>query len=361
MVLAPGVRCKPDLPMLAFGRVTQRIFLVAALSLLACGGNPPAAPLHETPVAVVTTPAASLVMPDAPLPPVEDEPVSGSAPAPDPIPAWQSFATAPERSSIDRPQPAWARRTSVGLTLLTFDGKTVTGRVIVVAPPGLDATTCAVEVVWDVAAKYGIRLMAPPVISGPGGPEGTRGTWEFSSQITTYQAGVKAAAWVFCPLNNAHIDRPWGVTFSTGETVVAGPHAQEVYCKELRQQPVGHFDATIEGRATVDLGFACGALIRKRGRQLIDECRGDVLVSLDALPGVTAVVDPEGTPLRIDELQAWMSQSSRCDSVKLIGNPKIGAGAAKGYAMMRKRAGTRLVSATSSDGMIRHFHPPDDF
>jgi hypothetical protein len=280
-------------------------------------------------------------------------------PALAPVPAWQAFATPPVRSTLDRPQPPWTANTSVGLTLDTFDDRTLSGKVVLVAAPGLDASTCAVEIIWDAAGKEGARLVAPPVvIQDPGGQRrGTRGTWQFTTPVMTSRPAVRANAYVFCPLNNAHVDRPWGVTFSTGDTVVAGPRARKVYCSQLKVDNARSIEPKIQERRTVDLSFGCGVLVRRRGRTLVDECRGDVLVALDSLgSGVEAEgVEPAGTPLALEELRSWMAGSTECDRVHLIADPKFGAKGNAAFAGLVRKLGKRLVRATSRDNRIpRH-------
>ena len=273
------------------------------------------------------------------------------------VPAWQSFAVGP----ANLPSAPWAARTVVGLTLHTFDGTQLTGTVNLHGAPGLDGTTCAVEILWDVGAKQGARLTALPVIA-PTATAATIARWRFTVSLPTPRAAVSASAYVFCPLNNAHVDRPWGVSFSTGETSIGGPDARAAYCKRGEPPDKPYIDKTIEGHTTFQLSFSCGALIRLRGRQIIDECRGDVLVGLDAL-AADAVADriaPAGTPLSTEELDGWLQHRSSCATLSLRSDKKFARGSNAVFAAFLQRAGDRLAHASSHDGRI-HRHPPRDF
>jgi len=280
-----------------------------------------------------------------------------------PVPAWQAFAVPPARSSLERPPPPWINHTSVGLTLQAFDDRVLTGAVVLVAAPGLDANTCAVEIIWDLASKQGARLVAPPVIgANVGGQPGTRATWQFTTPVAGSLPAVRAVAYVFCPLNNAHIDRPWGVTFSTGDTVIGGPRAGKAYCSLPAREAQRAIESKIRDRRMVELTFACGALIRRRGHALIDACRGDVLIVLDDLgPGlVMEPIVPEGTPLTIDELSSWLSGSPQCDRVRLTfeakAGGKFGAKANSVFAGFLRKAGKRLIQTSIRDHQIMR-HP----
>jgi hypothetical protein len=282
------------------------------------------------------------------------------------MPAWQSFATGPYsrmQSSgraawpADLPQPPWVEGTFVNLELTSFDGKLLTGNVHMWARPGLDPNTCAVEVVWDSNAKQGVRLGGLPDIKwNPGGP--TEITWKLSTPVKTSASVprpsvIEASTYVFCPFNNAHVDRPWGVHFNSIEMVVAGPDARTAYCKQVRRggERVSGW-TKLAGHHTFDLRFACGALVRLRGRELVDECRGDVLLSLDALGKGVDVggLQQAGVPLQDGELRGLVSHSSGCTTAYLRAEPKFGPAADRVFATFLKQAGARLEYAQSTDG-----------
>jgi len=313
-----------------------------------CGSQPTSSKTQPPPRVVEQAPVLA-------TPVVAAEPVAPPAPS-EPVAAWQSFAVGP----ANLPSAPWAARTVVGLTLHTFDGTQLTGTVNLHGAPGLDGTTCAVEILWDVGAKQGARLTALPVIA-PTITAATIATWRFTVALPKPRAAVSASAYVFCPLNNAHVDRPWGVSFSTGETSIGGPDARAAYCKRVESPDKPYIDKTIEGHTTFELSFGCGALIRLRGRQIIDECRGDVLVGLDAL-ATDAVADriaPAGTPVSTEELDGWLQRRGSCATLSLRSEKKFARGSNAVFAAFLQRAGDRLTHATSHDGRI-HRHPPRD-
>jgi len=254
----------------------------------------------------------------------------------------------------DLPQPPWVEGTFVNLELTSFDGKLLTGNVHMWARPGLDPNTCAVEVVWDTNAKQGVRLGGLPDIKwNPGGPNEV--TWNLSTPIATSprRSVIAASAFVFCPFNNAHVDRPWGVDFTSIEMLVGGPEARTAYCKQLRRGDAPAVSTKLAGHHTFDLRFACGALVRLRGRELVDECRGDVLLSLDALGTGVDVggLQQAGVPLQDEELRGMASRGGSCATAYLRAEPKFGAAADRAFATFLKQAGARLAYAQSRDGL----------
>ena len=285
-----------------------------------------------------------------------------------PVPAWQTFAVGPYakmtgtgRASwpVALPKPPWVDGATVGLTLDKFDGAEVSGTVQLWAPLGLDATTCAVEIIWDTNAKLGLRLGVPPVTLRPTGSRLTDNKWQFTAPVTTTLPVIQVSAFVFCPLNNAHIDRPWGVHFNAGQAIIGGPGAREAYCKVGKSTVNPTIDRKLEGHFTFELRFACGALIRLRGRDVIDECRGDVLLALDKLgAGVKpARVLAAGAPLDAEELRGVLEPERDCDSLALSSNVKLDRSVNAPFAAFIKRAGKRLVNAHSNDGRRRHHEP----
>ncbi len=342
---------------------TRSFFVIASVGI-GCSGAPPVTTARTEPLPVHAVAAALDPIPDAgaaaSAPPDAAE-VADAPPLPppgslDPVPAWQAFAVAPARSTMDRPHPPWADRTVIGIELEAFDGTRVTGKVVLVAAPGLDVTTCAVEVVWTGRRNQGARLVAPPVLVGNGGAPGVRAVWKFTTPAVASSTLVGATAFAFCPLNNAHVDRPWGVTFTTGETFVAGPRTRAAYCESLRPPTDRAIDSRIEGRRQFKLAFACGSLIRRRGRTIIDDCKGDVLLAFDALAAdLTAEVAAEGTPLTLEELRNWHGQGRWCGQIELNSSSTFGPGANQVFAAFIKRAGKRLVRAVHEDRRIHRF------
>jgi hypothetical protein len=269
--------------------------------------------------------------------------------------AWQSFATSPFRETFSGhtralwakgpPEPAWVADTFAGLSLASYDGKTLAGEVDLWAGAGLDVRKCAAEVVYDVRGKRGVRFERPTRIE-----DGRHALWTFHAEIDGAPPPVLAAtAFVFCPIDAAHVTPPWGATLMSIEMVIAGPHAKDTYCKQLGASDTALGIGSPAGKHTFDLGFACGVMPRVRGHDLVDDCHGDVLVSLDAL-GTTASAPATGGALTDEELRHFVAGSAECARVALSG---FGPHADAVWRAAVKRMGKRLLFAFSRDGMIQ--------
>lgn len=288
-------------------------------------------------------PRADAAVVDAAVAPIVDEAA----------PATLAFVVKPGRSlmghtraswPLDLPEMPWVANTFVNLSLDSYDGRSVVGSVEMYAAPGLDARTCTVEVLWDSHAKNGVQLRGAPAIENVDPRIGTHATWRFRARISGTPPAAKGTAFVFCPND---------VMFYSIEMVVAGPKTRVAYCKTplASKKPD---DGMIGRNKTFDLMFACGALIRIKGRDIVDECRGDTLLSLDALgPGVTASAPPAGAPITDEELRHWSAGGSWCSEVHLAATPSFTDAARAPFAAFAKRAGGRLVNAMTRDGMIQ--------
>lgn len=245
---------------------------------------------------------------------------------------------------LDLPEMPWVANTFVNMSLESYDGVSVVGTVEVYAAPGLDAKTCTPEVVWDSQRKRGVQLRDAPTIVEVDPSVGTRAMWRFRSPVDGAPPGVKATAFLFCPND---------VMFYSIEMIAPGPTMRDAYCKDLRRDPhrlAG--GAPTSSNHTFDLLFTCGTLVRLRGRELVDECRGDTLISLDALgTGITAHAPASGTPPTDEELRRYYGGSSVCAEVHLVGAPTFPDTAKPAFDAFAKRAGDRLHSAFSRDGM----------
>jgi hypothetical protein len=274
--------------------------------------------------------------------------------------AWQSFAPGPFRTQFsghiratwakDVPEPTWVADTFAGLALKSYDGKTLVGEVELWAAMGLDVKQCVAEVVYDVRGKRGIRTGRPSRIE-PGAPGGAHAFWAFTAEVEPSLPILSASAYVFCPIDAAHVNPPWGATFSTIESVMAGPKGKAQYCAKLGTPSVKLGVSELSGHQTYDVGFACGVLPRLRKRELVDECTGDVLFSLDALGAhTTASASPSGTPLDDEELRKYFGGSGECDRIQLSGFDKD---VERAWQAAVKRMGQRMLFGFSRDGMIQ--------
>ncbi len=245
---------------------------------------------------------------------------------------------------LDLPEMPWLKNTFTNMSLDSYDGAHVVGTVELFAAPGLDPRACTIEVLWGLQSKAGIQLAGSPTIEHPKDPSGAHAIWKFRAAIAGKPPVAEAIAFAFCPN---------GVTFSSIEVFSAGPKARDAYCK-IKIDPSRADDGMIGANQTFDLMFACGALIRLRGRDLVDECRGDTLLSLDALgPDVTASAPAAKTPMTDGEISQWRSGGSWCAQVHLAAKPSFPASARAPFAAFAKRAKGRLVNAFSRDGMIQ--------
>ncbi len=153
------------------------------------------------------------------------------------------------------------------------------------------------------------------------------------------------------PIDDAHEQPPWGATFTSLDTRIAGPNAKQTYCSKLAPPAGGAVHFHITGLHTFEAAFACGVLPRVHGRALVDECQDDVVLSLDALGKATAVHAPDaGAPLDEDELRSFVEGANACTSITLDGTFDDKADRAWQAAM--KRLGRRLVQAWTREGML---------
>ncbi len=286
-------------------------------------------------------------------PPRDATPLASDARAPivdEDSPASLTFIAKPGRTAmghtraswpIDLPEMPWVRDTFVIMSLDSFDGERVTGTVGLYASPGLDPEQCTVEVLWDSQKKQGVQLRGAPDLERIDDRFGMRAEWRFRSRVHGAPPAVKATAFVFCPND---------VMFYSIDMVVPGPAMRDTYCANLRRRPPLGVASRLVGQRTVDLVFACGVLVRQRGGDLVDECRGDVLVSLDAI-GATASAPAAGTSVTEEELRRWFGDDAECARITLTGPfPET---ARQPYADFVTRAGARLLDAFSRDGRIQ--------
>lgn len=269
-------------------------------------------------------------------------------------PATRAFVANPGRSlaghtraswPLDLPEMPWVANTFVNMALESFDGMRVTGTVDLYAAPGLDARQCTIEVLWSSQSKQGVQLRGAPAIENIDDRIGTHATWRFRAPISGAPPAVNATAYAFCPND---------VMFYSIEMVAPGPAMRDVYCKDLRRDPNRRADGNPVGKRTFDLAFACGALIRLRGRELVDECRGDALISLDTLgPDITADAPATGTPITDEELRRWYGGGAECARIGLASASTFPASAKQPFADFAERAGDRLLDTFSRDGMIQ--------
>jgi hypothetical protein len=307
--------------------------------LAACSSR--SAPAERTPVASAPRDAARGSI-DAPVPTVDED-----------APPTLAFIAKPGRSlmghtraswPLDIPEMPWVRNTFANLSLDSFDGERVTGAIDMYAAPGLDAKQCTVEVLWDSQKKQGVQLRGAPSIEPIDDRIGSRAQWRFRARVDGAPPAVRATAYVFCPND---------VMFYSIEMVAPGPNIRDVFCKDLRRDKNRQPGGTLVGNRTFDLAFACGVLVRQRGRDLVDECRGDVLVSLDSI-GATGTAPVSGTSVTDEELRRWYGGGSECVRIQLSGSPTFPESARLPYADFVKRAGDRLLDTYTRDGMI---HP----
>ncbi len=274
--------------------------------------------------------------------------------------AWQAFEVGPFRTSKCRgrscwaagvAEPSWIEPTFANLSFAPFDGKTLAGEVEMWAAPGFDPHDCALEVIWDDGAKRGVRVPAPDRITHAQGT--TNVVWAFSTPVGDLPI-AHATGFVFCPIDAAHRDPPWGVAFDTIEMVAPGPGAKAEVCRQLRAERSPMIDTDLPGHKTFDLSFACGSLIRLAGRDLVDDCTGAVLLSLDALGAdVTAGAPAAGAPPGDEELRAFVGGGGTCGRVGLAAPHRFAAGTRAPFEAFVRAAGPRLVGAWSRDGMIQ--------
>jgi hypothetical protein len=275
--------------------------------------------------------------------------------------AWQAFAVGPFSESrtgniraswaANRPKPSWVEATFADLGITQFDGTSLRGELSMWVGNGLDPRDCAAEVVWDDREHLGIRLSAPPELERARGAL-AHAVWYFRVDLNPSRPIVAAHAFVFCPVDAAHREPPWGVDFSTIDAVAAGRGAHELFCSELRRYPSPSVSTDIAGHHTFDLQFACGSLPRVRGRELVDECRGDVLLSLDDLgTNVIAGVPAVGAPLQDGELRSFIAGDTICSRMGLAAKPSFGAAAQTAFKAFVERAGPRLEIAGTRDGI----------
>lgn len=290
-------------------------------------------------------PRADAAVVDAAAAPIVDEAA----------PAKLAFVVKPGRSLVghtraswplDLPEMPWVANTFVNMSLDSYDGRAVVGTVEMYAAPGLDARTCTVEVLWNTHAKNGVQLRGAPAIKNLDPHVGTHATWRFRTRIPGTPPAAKGTAFAFCPND---------VMFYSIEMIAPGPQIRAAYCKELRRDREGFSvgKPVLRGK-TFDMQFACGTLPRLKGRTLVDECRGDTLLTIDALgKDVTAFAPAAGTGPTDEELRRWYGGSTSCARVKLSSPTEFAASANKPFAAFVKRAGARLRSALSRDGMIQ--------
>lgn len=251
---------------------------------------------------------------------------------------------------LDLPEMPWLKNTFVNMSLDSYDGTRAIGTVELYAAPGLDPNKCTIEILWGLQSKAGVHLSGPPTIENPNEPSGMHGVWRFRSPVTNTPPVAIAMAFAFCPND---------VTFTSIEMFVAGPAAHDAFCKQLGADPHRTPDGTLVGTRRYDLAFACGTLVRLRGRDLVDDCRGDTLVSLDALGAAKTAPDgiggipTTGSPLTDTEMRRWNGGGSECTRLTIAGSPTFPESARQPYADFVKRAGPRLLDGYTRDGMIQ--------
>ncbi len=301
----------------------------AAIVLAGCSGRSQPAPAEHTTVPVAARDAAV---------------IDAGALVDETAPATRTFDARPGRSlaghtraswPLDLPEMPWVANTFVNMSLDGYDGAHVSGTVELYAAPGLAARQCTVEVVWDAPGKRGVQLRAAPAIVPVDDRIGTRATWRFRAPVPNAPPAVKASAYVFCPND---------VMFYSIEMIAPGPGMRDAYCKDLRRDPTRLADGSPVGAKSFDLAFACGALIRLRGRELVDECRGDTLLTLDALgTGTTTTAPVAGTPITDEELRRLYGGGAECARIEIAAPTTFPTSAKQPFAAFAKRAGERLV------------------
>ncbi|MFN0249784.1 MAG: hypothetical protein ACKV2T_23075 [Kofleriaceae bacterium] len=246
---------------------------------------------------------------------------------------------------LDLPEMPWLRGTFVNMSLASYDGTTATGSVEMYAAPGLDPRDCIVEVVWDAQKKRGVQLRGAPEVEPINDQIGSRARWQFRARVDGAPPAAKATTFVFCPND---------VMFYTIDMFAAGPKIREAFCKELRRDANRSPGGNHVGARTFDLAFACGVLVRQRGRELVDECKGDTLASLDELGADASTVAPAaGAAVTDEELRRLDGGGAECSRITLRAASTFPASAKQPFADFVKRAGPRLLGAFSRDGM-RH-------
>ncbi|MGE5184690.1 MAG: hypothetical protein ACM31C_21610 [Acidobacteriota bacterium] len=275
------------------------------------------------------------------------------------VAAWQAFTVGPFSTSksghirafwaASVPEPTWVADTFAGLELTGYDGTTLAGDVDLWTAEGLDPRKCVPEVVWDSPGHRGARVDHPPKLARGTG-HGWHAIWHFETEVENPPAVLSATAFVFCPIDEAHEQPPWGATFTSLDTRIAGPNAKRAYCSK-HPQPTERTHFHITGLHTFDAAFACGVLPRVHGRDLVDDCQGDVLLSLDALGAATvAHALPAGTPLDDGELQPYVAGSQVCTRITLDG--RFDAKADRAWQAAMNKLGKRLAGAWTREGMI---------
>jgi hypothetical protein len=276
------------------------------------------------------------------------------------VAAWQAFTVGPFRTSksghtrafwaADVAEPTWVANTFAGFAFAGFDGTALAGDVDLWAAEGLDPMKCVPEVIWDSRANHGARIDHPPRLE-QGAGHGWHAIWHFETDVKDAPAVVSATAFVFCPIDREHEKPPWGATFTSTEAVIAGPKAKQAYCAKLggSKQDIG--TSSLTGKRTMELAFACGVLVRQRGRDLVDDCTGDVLLALDTLgPKTTAYASKTGTPLQDEELRRYLGGSGECARITLaLFDPSTD----RVWQAALKKLGKRVLFAFSRDGMIQ--------
>ncbi len=274
------------------------------------------------------------------------------------VAAWQAFTVGPFQTSksghtrafwaADVVEPTWVKDTFAGFALSGFDGTTFAGDVDLWAAAGLDPMKCVPEVIWDSQAHRGARIDHPPRLE-----QGVRGgwhaIWHFETEIQDAPAVLSATAFVFCPIDREHEQPPWGATFTSTESVIAGPAAKQAYCSKLGTVSGGLGAPSLAGHRTMEVGFACGVLVRLRGRELVDDCTGDLLLALDALgPKTTTYARKTGEPIDDEELRRFQSGNGECRRITLA---LFDPGADKAWKAALKKLGKRVLFAFSRDGI----------
>jgi hypothetical protein len=318
--------------------------VIAALA--ACGSSSSPATVERT-VPVVRDAAIADATIDANAPVVDET-----------TPATRTFASGSTgrrlmghtRASwpLDIPEMPWVRGTFVNMTLDTYDGTHATGSVDMYAAPGLDARDCIVEVVWDARKKQGVQLRRrAPTIEQIDDRIGSRARWQFRARVDGAPPAARGTTYVFCPND---------VMFYTIDMFAPGPKIREAYCKELRADARRSPGGNHVGTRTFELAFACGVMVRQRGRDLVDECTGDTLASLDELGAdpASTFAPAAGTTVTDEELRRLDGGGAECARIELRGSPTFPASAKQPFADFVKRAGPRLLDAFTTDGRRHH-------
>jgi hypothetical protein len=276
------------------------------------------------------------------------------------VAAWQSFSADPFKTvksghirafwAADVPEPTWIKDTFAGLGLRSYDGEALGGEVDLWAGAGLDPMKCVPEVIWDSQGKHGARVDHPPRLER-GANGGWHAFWAFEAKPSPAPAVLSATAFVFCPIDADHEKPPWGATFTSGDMVIPGPKAKDAYCARKPRDPYkgGMKLASLAGKRTMEVAFSCGVLVRLKGRDLVDECKGDVVLSLDALGANTkAYAEAAGATLSDDELRRFQGRSDECHRITLTG---FDTKQQKAFDAAIKRLGERVIYVGSRDGM----------